>query len=69
MAARRPRGAGGWLRRGGTATTTPDVPPDDGQTETRIGIARHGYDGEKIATTFRLKTTDSDSARQQSRIR
>jgi hypothetical protein len=69
MAARRPRGAGGGLRRGGTATT-PDVPPDDGHTpETRIGIAHTRYDGEKIATTFRLKTTDSDSARQQSRIR
>jgi len=67
MAARRPRGAGGGLRRGGTATT-PDVPPDDGHTpETRMGDRT--YDGEKIATTFRLKTTDSDSARQQSRIR
>lgn len=67
MAARRPRGAGGGLRRGGTATT-PDVPPDDGARSysrehgCRIGIRHIRRDGEKIATTFRLKTTDSDSA-------
>jgi hypothetical protein len=71
MAARRPRGAGGGLRRGGTATT-PDVPPDDGHTPETADRGSHRdsrYYGEKIATTFRLKTTDSDSARQQSRIR
>lgn len=40
MAARRPRGAGGGLRRGGTATT-PDVPPDDGPILQRHGSGSH----------------------------
>lgn len=55
MAARRPRGAGGGLRRGGTATT-PDVPPDDGARsysgETRMS------DRDPAHTTRRRKNRD-----------
>jgi len=57
MAARRPRGAGGGLRRGGTATT-PDVPPDDGarsySRDTDVGSGSGTYDATEKKSRPRL---------------
>jgi hypothetical protein len=57
MAARRPRGAGGGLRRGGTATT-PNVPPDDGarsySRDTDVGSGSGTYDATEKKSRPRL---------------